>query len=360
MGGDEFAVLIENTRLVDVEKTANKILTELAAYRFSWDEKTFSIECSIGMTEILPSCEGLTYILNAVDSACYLAKESGRNCIRMYCEGDDTIIERKGQERWIQHFDKAIESDNLVLYVQPIVSLSEELPKKTSIEVLVRMLDDDGSVIPPNAFLPAVERYDRAYKLDRWIIEKVFQFIGKNKRQVKSLTKISINLSGQSVAEDELLPFIQEKTRQYNIDSSKICFEVTETAAIANLTTAIDLIEQLKQDGFLFALDDFGSGLSSFAYLKTLPVDYLKIDGIFVKDMQTDKVNYAMVKAIHEMSAVLDKQTIAEYVENEAVVELLAEIGVDYGQGFHLGKPEPIDEFFNKQSLFKKLVNSAA
>ncbi len=359
MGGDEFAVLIENTHISKAEKIANKILSELAAYRFSWDEKTFSIECSIGMAEIQPSCDGLTYILNAVDSACYLAKESGRNCIRTYCDGDDTIIERKGQERWIQHFDKAIENDDLVLYAQPIVSLSKQQPKKTSIEILVRMLDDDGSVIPPNAFLPAVERYDRAYKLDRWIIGQVFKYISTHKKHVKKLTKISINLSGQSVAEDELLPFIQQKTREYNIDSSQICFEVTETAAIANLTTAIDLIEQLKQDGFLFALDDFGSGLSSFAYLKTLPVDYLKIDGIFVKDMQTDKVNYAMVKAIHEMSAVLDKQTIAEYVENEAVVELLTEIGVDYGQGFHLGKPEPLETFFNKGSMFN-FANSAA
>ncbi len=360
MGGDEFSVLLEDVYNNQAEKIARKILTDLAAYRFSWEEKSFSIECSIGLAEINSSCDGLTYILNAVDSACYLAKESGRNCLRKYSEGDDTIIEKKGQERWIQHFDKAIENDGLVLYAQPIVSLSKKVPKKTSIEVLVRMLDDDGSIIPPNAFLPAVERYDRAYKLDRWIIERVFQYISMYREKVNELTKISINLSGQSVAEDELLLFIQEKTREYKIQSNKICFEITETAAIANLTTAIDLITQLKEDGFLFALDDFGSGLSSFAYLKTLPVDYLKIDGIFVKDMQTDKVNYAMVKAIHEMSTVLGKQTIAEYVENEAVVELLTEIGVDYGQGFHLGKPEPIENFFNNDSLFQKFSGSAA
>ncbi len=360
MGGDEFAVLIENTPIVDVEKIANKILKQLAAYRFSWDEKTFTIECSIGVAEIQSSCEGLTYILNAVDSACYLAKESGRNCIRMYSDGDDTIIERKGQEHWIQHFDKAIENDHLVLYAQPIVSLSQQSDKKASLEILVRMLDDNNNIIPPNAFLPAVERFDRAYKLDRWVIESVFKFISQHQRQIRSLSKISINLSGQSVAEDELLGFIQEKTRQYKVNPGNICFEVTETAAIANLTTAIDLIEQLKQDGFLFALDDFGSGLSSFAYLKTLPVDYLKIDGIFVKDIQTDKVNYAMVKAIHEMSAVLDKKTIAEYVENEAVVELLAEIGVDYGQGFHLGKPAPIENYIADESSLKTFANSAA
>ncbi len=360
MGGDEFAVLIEDVYFSAAEKVAKRILKELASYRFSWSEKSFSVECSIGIAEIRPTCDGLTYILNAVDSACYLAKESGRNCMRKYSDGDDTIIERKGQERWIQHFDKALEDDSLVLYAQRIVSLAKDKPQSNSIEVLVRMLDDDGSIIPPNAFLPAVERYDRAYKLDRWIIERVFMYIHENKKAVNELNKISINLSGQSVAEDGLLPFIQEKTRQYRIDSSKVCFEVTETAAIANLSTAIDLITQLKEQGFLFALDDFGSGLSSFAYLKTLPVDFLKIDGIFVKDMQTDKVNYAMVKAIHEMSAVLDKQTIAEYVENEAVVELLTEIGVDYGQGFYLGKPEPIENFLVKKSFLNKMTNSAA
>lgn len=360
MGGDEFAVLIEDVYFSEAEKVAKKILKDLAAYRFSWSEKSFSIECSIGIAEIRPTCDGLTYILNAVDSACYLAKESGRNCMRKYSEGDDTIIERKGQERWIQHFDKALETDSLVLYGQRIVSLAKDKPQSNSIEVLVRMLDDDGSIIPPNAFLPAVERFDRAYKLDRWIIERVFKYIHENKSAVKELNKISINLSGQSVAEDDLLPFIQDKARQYRINSKKVCFEVTETAAIANLSTAIDLITELKDQGFLFALDDFGSGLSSFAYLKTLPVDFLKIDGIFVKDMQTDKVNYAMVKAIHEMSAVLDKQTIAEYVENEAVVELLTEIGVDYGQGFFLGKPEPIENFFAKKSMLEKMTNSAA
>ena len=354
MGGDEFAVLIEDCYFSQAEKIANKILSDLAAYRFSWNEKTFSVEASIGVAEIKESCDGLTYILNAVDSACYLAKESGRNCIRKYSEGDDTIIERKGQERWIQHFDKALENDDLILYAQPIVPLSNDKSKKNALEVLVRMLDDDGSIIPPNAFLPAVERYDRAYKLDRWIVEQVFKFVSEHKKFIKQLGKCSINLSGQSMAEDDLLPYIQQKAREYKIDSTKICFEITETAAIANLTTAIDLINSLKEEGFLFALDDFGSGLSSFAYLKSLPVDYLKIDGIFVKDMQTDKVNYAMVKAIHDMSAVLDKQTIAEYVENEAVMELLTEIGIDFGQGFYLGKPEPIENFV-KEGFFKSL-----
>ena len=360
MGGDEFAVLMEKVELSQAEETAKKILNSLAAYRFSWSDKSFSVECSIGMAEICPSCDGLSYILNAVDSACYLAKEHGRNCIRKYSEGDDTIIERKGQDYWIQQFDKSLENDSFVLYAQRIISLPKNQSKQASIEVLVRMLDDNGGIIPPNAFLPAVERYDRAYKLDRWIIEKVFQYMNTYEKRLKNINKISINLSGQSMAEDGLLAYIQDKAQKYGVNSKKICFEITETAAIANLTTAIDLITKLKEEGFLFALDDFGSGLSSFAYLKSLPVDFLKIDGIFVKDIQTDKVNYAMVKAIHDMSAVLNKQTIAEYVENEAVVELLIKIGIDYGQGFHLGKPEPIKNFFFEKFFPGQITNSSA
>lgn len=353
MGGDEFAVLIESCNIDAAEIVAKKILSSLEAYRFTWNEKTFSVEASIGLAEIRDTCDGLTYILNAVDSACYLAKESGRNCIRKYSEGDDTVIERKGQERWIQHFDTALQNDDLVLYGQTMKALQPDNPKKMSIEVLVRMLDSDGNIIPPNAFLPAVERFDRAYKLDKWIIEKVFTFLDGNKDFVERIGKCSINLSGQSMAEDDLLRFIQQKAKQYNIDSGKVCFEITETAAIANLTTAIDLINNLRDDGFLFALDDFGSGLSSFAYLKSLPVDFLKIDGIFVKDIHTDKINYAMVKAIQDMSVVLNKQTIAEYVDNEHVVELLTEMGIDYGQGFYLGKPQPLEDFVNADNLAK-------
>lgn len=344
MGGDEFAILLENCKLSSAERFSKKVLAALEAYRFSWNEKTFNVEASIGLAEIKETCDGLTYILNAVDSACYLAKDAGRNCIRKYSEGDDSIIERKGQQQWIQQFDIALDNNQLVLYAQPIVPLSEEQAGKSSLEILVRMLDSKGKIIPPNAFLPAVERFDRAYKLDRWVIENTFKTIHEYSIDAKKIHKWSINLSGQSMAEKGLKNFIKDMAQQYAIDPTIICFEITETAAIANLTTAIEMIDYLKQDGFLFALDDFGSGLSSFAYLKSLPVDFLKIDGIFVKDMHKDKVNYAMVKAIQDMGQVLDKQTIAEYVENETVKTLLAELGVNYGQGFHLGKPQPLDD----------------
>jgi EAL domain-containing protein (putative c-di-GMP-specific phosphodiesterase class I) len=317
------------------------------------------VEASIGLAEITETCDSLTYILNAVDSACYLAKDAGRNCIRMYSEGDDSIIERKGQQQWIQRFDVALDNNELVLYAQPIIPLAEDTKAKISLEILVRMLDRKGVIIPPNAFLPAVERFDRACKLDRWVIENTFKAIHNHPVVAQQLAKWSVNLSGQSMADTGLQKFIKEKTREYSIDPAMICFEVTETAAIANLTTAIEMIEYLKEDGFLFALDDFGSGLSSFAYLKTLPVDFLKIDGIFVKDMHTDRVNYAMVKAIQDMGQVLNKQTIAEYVENETIQSLLTELGVDYGQGYHLGKPQPLEELLSLRCDNAKNISAA-
>lgn len=359
MGGDEFAILLGNCRLATAERFSKKVLSALESYRFSWNEKTFNVEASIGLAEISETCDSLTYILNAVDSACYLAKDAGRNCIRKYSEGDDSIIERKGQQQWIQRFDVALDNDELVLYAQPIIPLAKDSKAKMSLEILVRMLDSHGQIIPPNAFLPAVERFDRACKLDRWVIENTFKAIQNHPVEAQQLAKWSVNLSGQSMADTGLQNFIKEKTLEYSIDPAKICFEVTETAAIANLTTAIEMIEYLKADGFLFALDDFGSGLSSFAYLKTLPVDFLKIDGIFVKDMHTDRVNYAMVKAIQDMGQVLNKQTIAEYVENENVQTLLTELGVDYGQGYHLGKPRPIEEMLALTCEDTKTISAA-
>ena len=214
------------------------------------------------------------------------------------------------------------------------------------------MQDDNGRLVPPNAFLPAVERYNRAPKLDRWILDKVLMLLAENRSVLAQIDKCSINLSGQSLVSEGFLPFTMAKLKEYEIQPSKICFEITETAAIANLDQATSFVQSLKDLGCYFALDDFGSGLSSFAYLKTLPVDFLKIDGMFVKDIHHDNVSRAMVKAINEMGHVLGKQTIAEYVENEEILNILKEIGVDFAQGFHAGRPEPILEFF-ESSQFK-------
>jgi len=354
LGGDEFALLLSGCSLDEAEDKAQEILQAVHDYKFIWEQKSFNVEASIGVAEINQKCFDLSYVLSAADSACYLAKESGRNCVRVFREGDVDINRRRGQERWLQRFDKALNEGRLHVTAQSIVNIkaNKDAQDKNGFEILIRMQDDNGRLVPPNAFLPAVERYNRAPKLDRWILDKVLRLLSENINVLSQIDKCSINLSGQSLASEGFLQFIMAKLKEYKIEPSKICFEITETAAIANLDQATAFVQSLKDLGCYFALDDFGSGLSSFAYLKTLPVDYLKIDGMFVKDIHTDNVSRAMVKAINEMGHVLGKQTIAEYVENEEILRILKEIGVDYAQGFHAGRPEPILEYF-QSSQFK-------
>ena len=354
LGGDEFALLLSGCNLKEAEEKAYEILQSIQEYKFIWEQKSFNVEASIGVAEINEKCFDLSYVLSSVDSACYLAKESGRNCVRVFREGDVDINRRRGQERWLQRFDKALNEGRLVVTAQSIINIKANKDiqvDKDGFEILIRMKDDNGRLVPPNAFLPAVERYNRAPKLDRWILDKVLLLLAENRDVLSQINKCSINLSGQSLVSEGFLPFIVAKLKEYEIQPSKICFEITETAAIANLDQATSFVQSLKDLGCYFALDDFGAGLSSFAYLKTLPVDFLKIDGMFVKDIHNDDVSRAMVKAINDMGHVLGKQTIAEYVENEEILNILKEIGVDFAQGFHAGRPEPILEFFESSQF---------
>ena len=349
LGGDEFALLLEDCPLKQAEEKAQEILKSIQEFKFIWEQKSFNVEASMGVTEINNKCFDLSYILSSADSACYLAKESGRNCVRIFREGDIDINRRRGQERWLQRFDKALNEGKLLVTAQSIINIKANKNiniDKDGFEILIRMQDDSGRLVPPNAFLPAVERYNRAPKLDRWICNTVLRLLSEYPNVLAQINKCSINLSGQSLVSDGFLPFIVAKLKEYKIKPGKICFEITETAAIANLKQATTFVQELKNLGCYFALDDFGAGLSSFAYLKTLPVDYLKIDGMFVKDIHNDDVSRAMVKAINDMGHVLGKQTIAEYVENEEILKILKVIGVDFAQGFHAGRPTPIVEFF--------------
>ncbi len=344
LGGDEFALLLSGCSLEEAEEKAHEILQAIQEYKFIWEQKSFNVEASIGVAEINQKCFDLSYVLSAVDSACYLAKEAGRNCVRVFREGDESINRRRGQERWLQRFDKALNEGRLVVTAQSIINIKANKNvqvDKNGFEILIRMQDDNGRLVPPNAFLPAVERYNRAPKLDRWILDKVLMLLAENRSVLAQIDKCSINLSGQSLVSEGFLPFTMAKLKEYEIEPSKICFEITETAAIANLDQATSFVQSLKD--------------LSFAYLKTLPVDFLKIDGMFVKDIHHDNVSRAMVKAINEMGHVLGKQTIAEYVENEDILKILKEIGVDFAQGFHAGRPEPILEFF-ESSQFKVIV----
>ena len=336
LGGDEFGVLLENCPLPRAVQVAEKIRQRVKDYRFAWQDKSFDIGASIGVVGIHTDNLDIASIMSAADVACYAAKDMGRNRVHVYEPTDAMLAERHGQMHWAARIVQALDNQRMVLFQQPIVSLAGEGGEHY--EILVRMHDEQGGFIPPNAFIPAAERYNLMSKIDRWVIASVFKSMAAESGRSPG-RMVAINLSGNSLADAELLVFIRQAGHEYGIDFQQICFEITETAAISNLSTATRFMTELRQEGCRFALDDFGSGLSSFGYLKNLPVDYVKIDGSFVKDMSTDPIDRAMVEAITRVAHVMQIQTIAEWVEDETTLQLLKTMGVDYAQGYHLGQP---------------------
>lgn len=345
LGGDEFAVLMEQCSLGDAYQVATTLLKIIQDYQFFWEGQSFRIGASIGLASITENTPDLTELLKRTDVACYTAKDLGRNRIHVYHDGDEEMSQRHGEMQWIVQLNKAIQEDRFCFYAQPIMALDKNENKHY--ELLLRMIDEQGEIIPPGAFLPAAERYNLIVTLDTWVINNAFELPSKYPKFMDQAKSISINVSGPSLTSPTSLDFIVEKLNSSEIDASKICFEITETAAISNLSAAIKFISTLKGLGCKFALDDFGSGLSSFAYLKNLPVDYLKIDGMFVKDIIDDPIDHAMVKSINEIGQVMGMQTIAEFVENEHIKDSLKKIGVNYVQGYGIGKPKPLDELFS-------------
>lgn len=346
LGGDEFGVLMEHCTLEQAHRTANNILETIMDHQFFWDGKTFRVGVSIGLVEITEAAGNFTNLFQQADAACYLAKDLGRNRIHAYHPDDTELAARHGEMQWVGRIQQALDEDRFCLYAQPIVSLDSDDVKHY--EVLVRMLGEQDEIIPPGAFLPAAERYNLIEGIDTWVVEHVISLMTSHSDFVEIVTFISINLSGQSVSSAQFMLMVIALITESKIDASKICFEVTETAAISNLTAANTFIATLKDLGCRFALDDFGSGLSSFGYLKNLPVDYLKIDGMFVKDMVEDPIDKAMVKSINDIGHVMGMQTIAEFVENDAIMERLKAIGIDYAQGYGIGKPEPFSDVISQ------------
>ncbi|TDJ63276.1 MAG: EAL domain-containing protein [Proteobacteria bacterium] len=343
LGGDEFGVLLEHCPAEQASRIANELLETIQDFRFVWEGKSFTLGVSIGLVPITGHSGSLSKILSTADAACYAAKDAGRNRIHVYRDDDSTLVRRHGEMQWVPRITEAIQEGRFHLYYQLIVPVSGE-EEGVHFEFLLRMEDEDNNIIPPRAFLHAAERYNLMLGLDRWVTKTAFQWLQLHPEQVDHLKLCTINLSGHSLGDADFMQFIIKELKQSGIPPEKICFEVTETAAISNLMKAIRFMSILRDLGCRFSLDDFGSGMSSFAYLKNLPVDYLKIDGIFVKDIADDPIDYAMVKAINEMGHVMGKETVAEFVEKEAILWKLREIGVDYAQGYAIAKPRPLIE----------------
>lgn len=349
LGGDEFGVLMEYCSLDDAHRVAASLQKAIQDFMFSWEDHAFKVGVSIGLVPITKNTPSLNELLKEADAACYMAKDKGRNRIHVYHAKDSEIAKRRGEMQWVERLYHALDNDLFCLYAQSIIPLKTE--KSEHYELLIRMTDDAGETIPPDAFLPAAERYNLISRIDLWVIEKTFNLLSDNKSFLNQIDFCSINLSGSSLSDPDILDFITSQIKHYEVDARKICFEITETAAILNLNNATRFISSLKKLGCHFALDDFGSGLSSFAYLKNLPVDFLKIDGIFVKDIADDPIDHAMVRSINEIGQVMGMKTIAEFVENDIIKGMLKEIGVDYAQGYGIEKPVPFEELLQKPNI---------
>ena len=344
LGGDEFGILMEHCSLKQARRVADAVREMISEYLFVWEGKNFRIGVSIGLVPINEASVSIADVLSAADSACYAAKDKGRNRIHMYDVKDVELARRHGEMQWVARIQRALEEDRFQLYYQPIVPVQTSGKSGEHYELLVRMEDEHGGIILPGAFLPAAEHYNLAVELDRWVIGHALRWFAVHPEHLERLDLCGINLSGHSLGNEEFLKFVIRQFDDTNIQPQKLCFEVTETAAIANLSSATHFIRVLKERGCQFSLDDFGSGLSSFAYLKHLPVDFLKIDGLFVKDIVDDPIDLAMVKSINDIGHAMGKKTIAEFVENRAILQKLRlrEIGVDFAQGYGIGRPRPM------------------
>lgn len=344
LGGDEFGVLLENCNLAKAMEIAEELRKSVQEFRFAWDGKAFSIGVSIGLVELNDLTEDATDALSSADSACYMAKDLGRNRIHVYQRDDKEIAKRQGEMQWITKLQHAYENDNFELCVQNIEPASNLSNNKLHLEVLVRMNSKTRGLIMPGSFMPAAERYNYASNLDRWVIENTLKWLKQNQNIQDSISLMSINLSGMSVGDVLFAEYLRDAIAKSDVNPSLLCFEITETAAVSNLSHAITLIKELKEMGCQFALDDFGSGMSSFVYLKNLPVDFLKIDGNFVVNIINNPVDKTMVEVINQLGHVMGIKTIAEYVESEEIRDCLIDIGVDMVQGYAISKPYPLND----------------
>ena len=365
LGGDEFGLLLENCSLSDASQITNALLKLVRDYRFMYDDKIFNVGVSIGLVVINSGFDSVSEVIHAADMACYSAKKAGRNQSYLFNAGDVEVTQRKTAVEAIADITDEIDDKQFVLYCQPILPLATVAPFTSALpftpyiqepqhfEVLIRKVGQDGNHLLPTTFIPSAERYHLMPNIDRWVIKQTFSTFRQllNKSNEKCNYAFSINLSGTSLGDKSLLGYIREQFAIYAIPPEFICFEITETAAIVNLKHTINLFAALKKLGCTFALDDFGSGMSSFMYLKNFDVDYLKIDGSFVKEMDVNKIDHAMVRSIHSVAEAMNIKTVAEFVESDAILKELKSIGVHYGQGLYLGAPVPIKKLIENLSV---------
>jgi diguanylate cyclase (GGDEF)-like protein/PAS domain S-box-containing protein len=345
LSGDEFGILLEHCSKARAIEVAELIRGAIEGYRFEWQDSFTTVRCSIGVVLVTSeNNEDVADLMSAADVACYSAKDMGRNQIHFYRDSDASL--RHEEMKWVSRITNAVEEDRFELYYQPIIGIGKRHnERRRHYELLLRMRDEDGELVGPNQFIPAAERYNLMSTLDRWVIHQALSELADRSEDGEARYTIAINLSGTSLSEDRFLDFVIEELKSQKLPAGAICFEITETAAISNLARVVHFMQTLKKLGCKFSLDDFGSGLSSFTYLKNLPVDYLKIDGQFIRNVAEDSVDEEMVRAIHKVGNAMGIESIAERVENREVLDKLGALGVEFAQGFYIARPASVSQF---------------
>ena len=341
IGGDEFGILLESCSLDEALRTAETLREAVRNFRFTWEDRTFRLGASIGVVPITADTGDVASLMSAAESACQAAKEFGRNRVHSFEENDIDLMRRRREMQWASRINAALEEGRFDIYRQVIRPLQND-EEGLHYEILLRMRDETGKIISPDNFIAAAERYGLMPTIDRWVIQHTFRWLVTSADERQKLAMCAINLSGQSLGDDKFLPYVIEEFHSSGLDASKICFEITETAAIASFSQANRFIRALKELGCKFSLDDFGTGMSSFGYLKHFPVDFLKIDGSFVKEILRDPIDREMVRSINEIGHLTGKKTIAEFAENDEIIEMLRNLGVDYAQGYGVSMPQNV------------------
>jgi len=343
LGGDEFGLILQNCAEKDAVRVAEGLRTVIDEMRFSWSGKVHTVGASIGVVPVSPDRRRLSEVMAAADAACYRAKDSGRNQVHVFIEEDSSALQRLGELGWVSRVKAALQENRFQLAAQPIKPLTDQ-SDFFHYELLVRMLDEDGREIPPGAFFPALERYNLSIRMDRWVVIKAIEWLVENGSMMNDKCKFFINLSADTIADSGFADNLSRQVSDSQILEGSLCFEITENVAAENLSAANKFMAKLKNLGCQFAMDNFGSGISSFAYLKNLAVDYIKIDGVFVRSMENDEIDWQMVKSINDISHAIGKKTIAEHVESEMVIKKLSQMKVDFAQGYAISRPLPIDQ----------------
>lgn len=340
LGGDEFGILLQDTSKKAAFTLAERIRQEIHTLRFVWQTTPYTISISIGMVAINEHTRPIAELLSCADIACYVAKEKGHNGIKWYSEDNEEYHHRRSEMQWVGRVKQSLQDNRFMLYFQPMKQLSAGNDGQYG-EFLLRLYDD-GGLIAPGAFIPAAEKYHLMPQVDRWVVENVFRYLAESKLGMQDQGTFFINLSGTTLSDSAFFGDVRSLLKKYKIKPDRICLEITETAAIDNLTDAVEFISEIRDEGFKFAIDDFGVGMSSFSYLKTIPVDYLKIDGSFVRNLLNDPIDRGIVEACNQVSHAAGLKTIAEFVENTQIESALQLIGIDFAQGFGIAKPGPL------------------